>query len=221
MWSLSLEIDRISLTHLPKGLIDLNMIPLHWRIWMGTKTLLAGSVANAAPNHPLLHSLTSTRRPRRTRLSMTTHRTGNKRALKIPTSWLLHSRRRAPCLTTRDTNSETSSLYHQIAGKSSKTGQRRTIGTTRLNPVNNSTDFINLLIILNNNHYSIKMSLHPTATIYQAIPASSAGFSESLELYYKIGDTSALPEWHGNLLLKTENGLPESGEINMGFLLKL
>ena len=65
------------------------------------------------------------------------------------------------------------------------------------------------------------MSGNPTATIYQAIPSSSNGFSESLELYYKIGETSLLPEWHGNLLLETENGLPESGEMNMGFLLQL
>ena len=65
------------------------------------------------------------------------------------------------------------------------------------------------------------MSGHPTATIYQAIPSSAEGFSQSLELYYKIGDTSLLPEWHGNLLLETESGLPENGEINLGFLLKL
>ena len=63
-----------------------------------------------------------------------------------------------------------------------------------------------------------------TAITYQAITsdstANSAGFEQTLDFYYKIGDISLLPEWHGNLFLETTD-LPDGQTINMGFLLKL
>ena len=70
------------------------------------------------------------------------------------------------------------------------------------------------------------MSGHATAQVYQTIAApeaGTAGWSQSLEFYYKIGDASLKPEWHGNLLVKTEESNITDGaqELNLGFLLKL
>ena len=70
------------------------------------------------------------------------------------------------------------------------------------------------------------MSGHATAQVYQTIAApeaGAAGWSQSLEFYYKIGDASMLPEWHGNLLLTTDESNVFDGktELNIGFLLKL
>ena len=61
-----------------------------------------------------------------------------------------------------------------------------------------------------------------TAITYLAITNDSTnnspGFEETLNLYYKIGDISLLPEWHGNLYLETID-FPSDKKINMGFLL--
>ena len=70
------------------------------------------------------------------------------------------------------------------------------------------------------------MSGHATAQIYETVVAQTAGtatWSQSLEFYYKIGDASMKPEWHGNLLVTTpeSNVFDGKTELNLGFLLKL
>ena len=70
------------------------------------------------------------------------------------------------------------------------------------------------------------MSGHATATIYQtieAVPNTAGLWSQSIEFYYKIGDASEKPEWHGNLLIQTDESNVAAGaqEMNLGFLLKL
>ena len=67
------------------------------------------------------------------------------------------------------------------------------------------------------------MSGHATAQIYETILGTASTWSQSLEFYYKIGDASLKPEWHGNLLVTTaeSNVFDGKTELNLGFLLKL